>query len=149
MLKGARARKRLSQPALAAVPPTGCQRERSMRTNSGVKPSRSVAEALADVLAPTAGLLVAIMLPQTHLPGFGRFAQLATDSLRAFEDQQRRVFATQLISQAGPNEVKQLVNQNQAKKRGEAQQFSIEHNTTLADKAGGMHGSAAPSVAGK
>jgi hypothetical protein len=107
-----------------------------MPFDPGVKPSRRVAETLADVIAPRRAF------KQVFLDA-GGLTQLAACPVRDFRSKEASIFLAGNIAQARPYEMENLVNGNETKRGRLRQQLRFKNDLPATNEAGGMNGNAA------
>ncbi|MCU1291437.1 MAG: hypothetical protein JWP08_287 [Bryobacterales bacterium] len=106
-----------------------------MSGDAGVEPGGSIAEAFANVLFPTPASSGKRVLAYA-----GRFTDFSARSQAQLCFEQLRVTFAQRVGKAGPNEMKEFVNQNEPQEDWVGQQFLFEDHSSLANETSGMHG---------
>jgi hypothetical protein len=101
-----------------------------MFSDSGVEPGGAIAEAFTDIIAP------AIRHFQKIFAHLRRLAKLSSRPRFPFRRKQLAEPVPFLVAEARPNEMKQLVNQDETEQALLPEKLFFEHNTALADKAG-------------
>jgi hypothetical protein len=103
------------KPGSPPVPPALRQGEFGMSFDSGIEPGSGVAKAFTEVV------LQVSPSPDLRFPAFRGFPQFAPRARLKFSSDQIRVFGPQPVTQACPDEMKNLMDQDQAKLPGLAE----------------------------
>lgn len=107
---------------------------------TGIEPRGCVAERLANVLAPPEigrGAICGDL--ECNLPYARRFAELPPGTTLRFPPDDVRIGAAALVSQAWPDEMKDLMDQDQAKQPWPIKQIGVQDDVPVADETGGMN----------
>jgi hypothetical protein len=116
--------------------PSYRQPESAVPLDSGIKPSAGIAEAFTNVLFPTPSSSGKRIFTDTR-----RFADLAARSRTELGFEQPGITATQTIGKAGPNEMKEFVNQDKPEEGWVGKEFPFENHSSLANETRGVNGS--------
>ena len=121
-------------------PPSLRQRDCLIPRETGVKPSRCITEAFADIIAPCPRVLRLRAPHQKIFPNASRFAEFSPCPICDLGPDQACKFRASPIAEPGPDEMKEFVDQNQAKLAGSAKKSSLDNDLTPSDKGGGVDG---------
>ena len=122
------------------------QCEFPVQANPGIEPRGSIAEALADVIAPITIARRSRVWREPYLTGFSRPSKLATSALLPFPAQEIFVGSPRLVAEANPGKMKQLVRKNAGQLIRISRKFEIQHDSAFADEAARENGLAAGPV---
>ncbi|MBV8552268.1 MAG: hypothetical protein JOY54_13280 [Acidobacteriaceae bacterium] len=102
---------------------------------SRVEPRSGVAETFANVIAPVAFGRRQIRQPSKCQFSYGgRLSQLTYRSILPFCSQQSLIEPPRRVAETGPDEVKNLVYQDQPKETGTGKQMGVEDDVPVTDE---------------
>ena len=132
------------EPQAAPRPVSFGQRQFRMRRYTGVQPRGGIAEALANVFAPTAVPFGGIRRSERRFPPLRRPAELPASACAPLGRNQILEIAAQGVAKANPDKVKKFMREN-ARELGAS---AVERDATVAEKGSGMYGPTAVPQAG-
>jgi hypothetical protein len=106
-------------------------------------PGGGIAETFTNVIAPASRIHRKVAILQQRLLHPGRFAQLSSCSMHVLVTQQFRKFASALIPETHPDEMKKLMDNNQTQRARPLYKLRIHHYFALPNEAGRINRSPA------
>jgi len=128
------------EPSLAAVLPTLGKRGRWVFFGSRVEPRRRIAKAFTDIIAPQPRLPRSTLPQQEFFLYAGRSAEFTSRVAPPFFEKESFEALARTVAEPRPDEMKQLVRQDQSKRSAVRQQCAFENDSPLSKETGGVHG---------
>src|ERR1035441_9396225 len=133
----------LLEPLSAALAKAACQGVFGMRADTREDPGRCVAEAFADVFAPTPGAAPRVARFERPLAPLRGPAQFAAGPAPHFLAEQRFVGPAARVAQPQPHEVENLMDEDAVELLRVGGQLRVERDASFTDERAGVHTAAA------